>query len=898
MKILLVLIWAFTTLADDSLEDILKSHQKTFKFYQEFKHEHNLHYQPEDDSARLLHFIKSAQLVDQLNSDASSSANFALNEFSTLSSSEKQEFLGLNITGGANPAPAVAPDLTALPERKLWTDEGAVTRVERQRDCRSSWAFAASNALDTQYKIATGILRNFAEQEFLDCVYSFATGCQGGFYNDAYQYSLDSGRLGFNRWDEYSYFAHSCLCEVSKKRDALIAAKLTSYVKVGGIEESTIEALSHSAVSAAFEATDAFMQYERGTLQDQTCTSVPNHAVTLVGYTKTFVLGKNSWGSKWGEDGFVKFARHHDNCHLWRYASYPVLTKTAESDVMGEDEPVVYNATKYEPHDNCANFTDKIHSKYCRRDSCDGYSASKLEDCKATCNNCRVKYKFGPVHKDCAKFTDTMDTCDRIRCFKADEHYLKGTCKATCNNCPVPIKTIDPHPDCANFTDTQPKCKFEECYKNEDYRNRKCKGTCNHCKEPVKFGPVHPDCPYMTDIWPSCNKWSCFTASEFMLKGACVATCNNCPVPVKTPKPHPGCANFTNIQPNCKFEICYRHEEYRNKRCKGTCHHCTEPVKFGPVHPDCSKFTDTITNCDRYACFAGDELYLEGRCKATCNNCPVPIKTLDPHPDCANFTDTYSGCELKYCYGSESYRNEKCKGTCNHCKEPIKLGPVHPDCPRFTDYSTNCDRMKCFRYNEYYTEGKCKATCNNCPVPIKEVPAPHPGCANFTDTVNNCQQQLQYCYRSSTLKKCMGSCNHCKEPVKFGPVHPDCAQFTDAITGCDKFQCLKGREHYNLGQCKGTCNNCPVPMKTLPPHPECAKFNDVKTSCKLEWCYKESDRRACMATCNHCKIKMKPHPDCPNMVDVYTNCQKSWCANSNPKWMDELCRWTCHNCDM
>ena len=805
MKILLVLIWALTTSADETLVNVLKSHQKTFSFYQSFKNEHRIHYQPGEDSQRLLNFIKSAQVVAALNSDDGRSANFELNTFSTWSASEKEQLFGANITAeDVNPAPPVTPDLAALPESKLWTMEGAVTPPEKQSACKASWAFAASNALDTQYKIATGILRNFAEQEFLDCAYNDdVDSCKGGFYNNAYQYSIDSGRLGFNRWNEYSYFAHSCDCAVATKRNALIAAKLTSYVKVSGSEESTIEALSHSAVSAAFEVTEAFMQYSNGVITDRTCNSVPNHAVALVGYTKTYVLAKNSWGHKWGDEGFVKFARNHDNCQLWHYGSYPVLTKTAESDDMGADDPVNYDHTVYDPHPDCATFTDKVRG--CLRHYCDGsYNDGKRERCKATCNNCPIKFKFDPPHQDCDSFTDTLDSCDRVECFTANQHYLEGKCKGTCNNCPVPYKTVEPHPDCAEFTDIQSGCKLEKCYSTEEYRNRQCKGTCNHCREPLKLGPVHTDCAY---------------------------------------------------------------------------------------------FTDTITTCDRMRCFSGDQHYIKGTCQATCNNCPVPVKTPEPHPQCATFSDTQTNCRFEDCYRWEDYRNVKCKGTCNHCTEPLKLGPVHPDCPRFTDTIKTCDRMSCFKYAAYMSEGKCKATCNNCPVPIKTVP-PHPNCANFSDTHRYCN--FENCYRTRERDvTCRGTCNHCKEPIKVGPVHPDCAQFTDIKTNCDKLTCLTTKSTlYKEGYCKGTCNSCPVPIKTIPPHKDCAKLNDLKPNCNPAYCYNESHRKTCNATCNHCLVKMKPHPDCPTMKDNYSRaCNKRWCTVST-RWSIDECQWTCNNCDM
>lgn len=34
-----------------------------------------------------------------------------------------------------------------------------------------------------------------------------------------------------------------------------------------------------------------------------------NHGVTVVGYASDYYLVKNSWGTSWGESGYIRFAR-------------------------------------------------------------------------------------------------------------------------------------------------------------------------------------------------------------------------------------------------------------------------------------------------------------------------------------------------------------------------------------------------------------------------------------------------------------------------------------------------------------------------------------------------------------------------------------------------------------
>ena len=58
-----------------------------------------------------------------------------------------------------------------------------------------------------------------------------------------------------------------------------------------------------------------------------------NHAVTVVGYdAKVFVI-KNSWGSAWGEKGYINFDRKISNqCFIGQYPEYPNLVLTGEDE--------------------------------------------------------------------------------------------------------------------------------------------------------------------------------------------------------------------------------------------------------------------------------------------------------------------------------------------------------------------------------------------------------------------------------------------------------------------------------------------------------------------------------------------------------------------------------------
>lgn len=66
---------------------------------------------------------------------------------------------------------------------------------------------------------------------------------------------------------------------------------------------------------------------------DFSCSGQANHGVLVVGYghdqnkNKDYWLVKNSWGKRWGEQGYVRMVRSDNNdsgmCGILDNASYP-----------------------------------------------------------------------------------------------------------------------------------------------------------------------------------------------------------------------------------------------------------------------------------------------------------------------------------------------------------------------------------------------------------------------------------------------------------------------------------------------------------------------------------------------------------------------------------------------
>ena len=114
----------------------------------------------------------------------------------------------------------------------------------------------------------------------------------------------------------------------------------TRYIKSNS-DEAMMTALMQQPVSVAINADQkSFQLYKSGVFTD-VCGTDLNHGVLLVGYGNEngldYYILKNSWGSSWGNSGFMYLGRGNDpstgksynngagQCGVLGMASYPSL---------------------------------------------------------------------------------------------------------------------------------------------------------------------------------------------------------------------------------------------------------------------------------------------------------------------------------------------------------------------------------------------------------------------------------------------------------------------------------------------------------------------------------------------------------------------------------------------
>uniref|UniRef100_A0A8C6WNM7 Uncharacterized protein n=1 Tax=Neogobius melanostomus TaxID=47308 RepID=A0A8C6WNM7_9GOBI len=251
----------------------------------------------------------------------------AVNHLSDLTEGEKfQNSAPMKIPEDLTPTPL---DVTvALPANVDWRKSGYVTSVKNQYDwCNSCWAFSAAGALEGLWAKTKGKLVDLSPQNLMDCSKKYGSyGCRPGFMHHAFQYVIDNDGIASEA--SYPYEGKNGICRYNSNSRA---ATCSSYKRLPEDELSLKQAVATIGPISVGIYADTIKHYSSGVYNEANCGNGINHAVLVVGYGTDqdtgldYWLIKNTWGTGWGENGYIRLARNKNKmCGISSYAVYPV----------------------------------------------------------------------------------------------------------------------------------------------------------------------------------------------------------------------------------------------------------------------------------------------------------------------------------------------------------------------------------------------------------------------------------------------------------------------------------------------------------------------------------------------------------------------------------------------
>ena len=311
-----VIFLALTTKSAVSYNSTIKAE------FDDYLERYNKSYSPDEYLHRLSIYQKNLAYIHNANT-LQSSWYLRANQFTDLTLEEfHTHTLQMPLLKTTDQAQQQNPD---YPTSVDWVAAGAVTSVKNENQCGSCYAFSTVGAVEGAWFIAGNPLVTLSAQQVLDCSSNYA--CNGGWPSVAYQYIIQKG-LALE--SDYPYTGTEGSC--NRNAESKVAARIRAYVEVPANNyQALLQSVSKGPVQIVLDPYSAdFQSYGGGVFNDPSCGTNLEHTALIVGYntlnTPYWVI-KNSWGTTWGEAGYMQLAIKDGSgvCGVNMMPSYPII---------------------------------------------------------------------------------------------------------------------------------------------------------------------------------------------------------------------------------------------------------------------------------------------------------------------------------------------------------------------------------------------------------------------------------------------------------------------------------------------------------------------------------------------------------------------------------------------
>ncbi|XP_043214801.1 cathepsin L-like proteinase [Amphibalanus amphitrite] len=285
-----------------------------------FKQRFGRVYEAEEEVLRRRVFVENLERIRLHNAEhdaGRSTFRLGVNQFADLTNEEfRQKILTeMQPTITSRPASSRTPTSVnvTVPDSFDWRTEGVPIRIQDQGQLGASWTIATLSSVEAGVFLSSGQTVSLSDQNLLDCVSWPSTV-------GALEYVRD---YGVATEADYPTTGRVGACQPVAPSAGLDEV----HQVLEGDEVALAEGLLQNPVPVMFDVEFSFQLYSSGIYSDSGCSPDQlNHALLLVGYGSSgqdFWTLANSWGTSWGEGGYVRVQRGVNMCGVATMAAYP-----------------------------------------------------------------------------------------------------------------------------------------------------------------------------------------------------------------------------------------------------------------------------------------------------------------------------------------------------------------------------------------------------------------------------------------------------------------------------------------------------------------------------------------------------------------------------------------------
>jgi len=294
--------------------------------WESFKREHSKNYATvEEDLHRMEVFLHNLKVADERNwaeQKAGGSAIHGITKFSDLSQEEFAAFyLKSDVTMKTNAAEKGFVKANATETLVDWAGI-LTTPVKDQGYCGSCWAFSATEQIETDAMRTLGVDYLLSPEQIVQCDKT-SFGCSGGWTESAYLYVKNNG--GLETEADYPYTSYLGRTGTCSSSTSLNKVTVSSFYTLSSESDMAAYVQSTGPLSVCVDA-NLWNSYSSGILS--VCGTSVDHCVQAVGVYPTtggYWKVRNSWGTSWGESGFIRLAYGANTCAITNDPTYAVV---------------------------------------------------------------------------------------------------------------------------------------------------------------------------------------------------------------------------------------------------------------------------------------------------------------------------------------------------------------------------------------------------------------------------------------------------------------------------------------------------------------------------------------------------------------------------------------------